>query len=82
MPFGEMLESAGPPRRILRIDQVVPEWKPGEQYEAKIKFTLLEMDTVGMTADVTEVQLEGGTPTNKNEDREEKKPMQVFPSPS
>jgi len=82
MPFGEILETAGPPRRILRINQVVPDWKPGEVYEAHIKFTLLEMDTNGMTADVTEVNLEAESANNKDGDRGAQLPMQVVPSPS
>lgn len=81
MPFGDILESAGPPRRILRINQVVPEWEPGEVYEAHIKFTLLEMDTNGMTADVTEINLEEGSSHTKDGDRGAQLP-QVVPSPS
>ena len=80
MPFGELLESAGPPRRILRINQVVPEWQPGEVYEAHIQFTLLEMDTTGMIADVTEINLDGNS-GHKDEDRGAQLP-QVVPSPS
>lgn len=77
MSFGELMESVAPPRRILRIDQMVPDWQPGESYQGMIKFTVLQMDTQGMTVDVTDVSLEG---REKIEDRE--KPMHVVPSPS
>lgn len=81
MPFGEMLEEAGPPRRILRVNQVVPDWVPGEHYETPngdVKFILLEMDVAGMTLDIISFDL---GETNKKEDREDR-PMQVVPSPS
>lgn len=78
MSFSEMLEKAEP-RRILRINTMVPDWVPDEIYEAEIKFRLLSMDGTGMTVEVISTNLE-----DKKEDREEssKEPMKVVPSPS
>jgi hypothetical protein len=75
----ELMEGAGPPRRVLRIDKLMPEWKPGETYTGSIKFTVLSMDMSGMTVDVTDVDL-GEKYIEEEEDRAV--PMQVVPSPS
>lgn len=78
MSFAEMIDTARP-SKIVRIDGMIPDWKPGGIYSGIFKFQVLSMDKTGMMVQILETEFD----QKNEEDREEKRePMQVVPSPS
>ena len=67
--------------KILRIEPPVLDWKIGQKYSGTIDFTLLEMDNVGMTVNVTNFE-ENSEKREKSEEHRERKPLTVVPYPS
>jgi len=81
MPLTELLIEKDPmPRRLLRINELNPDYKIGESYQGNITFTVVEMDQGGMTLNVTAFESENLK--EKVEERDSRRVLNVMPSPS